>query len=101
MFLGKKYKTKKERLRIEKSGLPLSADGSLNHWEGDLFRFRVPFKQGFRDRSPQSFSGRPVLAILGPGRRSSTQTDPEPPPSGAIFGQLRYGSVAGQHLFGT
>ncbi|KAF9653600.1 hypothetical protein BDM02DRAFT_3125566 [Thelephora ganbajun] len=31
--LGKKYKTKKERLRIEKSGLPLSADGSLNYWE--------------------------------------------------------------------
>lgn len=30
---GKKYKTKKERLRIEKSGLPLSADGSLNYWE--------------------------------------------------------------------
>lgn len=43
MLLGKKYKTKKERLRIEKSGLPLSADGSLNYWEGDPFCFRMLF----------------------------------------------------------
>ncbi|KAL0578297.1 hypothetical protein V5O48_003708 [Marasmius crinis-equi] len=30
---GKRYKTKKERLRFEKEGPPLRADGSLDYWE--------------------------------------------------------------------
>ncbi|OJT09186.1 Bromodomain-containing protein 9 [Trametes pubescens] len=30
---GKRYKTKKERMRIEKGGPPLTAEGSLDYWE--------------------------------------------------------------------
>jgi bromodomain-containing protein 7/9 len=33
MDIDKRYKTKKERLRIEKEGLPRAADGSLDYWE--------------------------------------------------------------------
>ena len=33
---GKRYRTKKERMRIEKSGPPLTAEGSLDYWESEL-----------------------------------------------------------------
>lgn len=41
-YLGKRYKTKKERMRIERDGPPLLPDGSLNYTESkrkalDLF----------------------------------------------------------------
>ena len=37
LLLEKRYKTKKERLRMERDGPPFLADGSLDYTESELF----------------------------------------------------------------
>ncbi|KAG7098803.1 hypothetical protein E1B28_000708 [Marasmius oreades] len=57
---GKRYKTKKERLRVEKEGPPLRPDGSL-----DYFEMEEPF---------------PVLSALVPDTRTRPYLSPLYPP---------------------
>ncbi|EIN06520.1 hypothetical protein PUNSTDRAFT_46008 [Punctularia strigosozonata HHB-11173 SS5] len=79
---GKRYKTKKERLRIEKDGLPHLPDGSLDYWN-----IEDPFTL-FTDLVPEPFSV-PDLVPLFPTSIDSPpeQTLPIPtllPPSHAV-----------------
>ncbi|EEB90423.1 hypothetical protein MPER_11372, partial [Moniliophthora perniciosa FA553] len=66
---GKRYKTKKERLRVEKEGPPLRADGSL-----DCFEMEDPFPV-FASLVPQP-SSRPYLAPLYPPLSQNFSNDP-------------------------
>ncbi|KAI3618617.1 bromodomain containing 7 [Moniliophthora roreri] len=66
---GKRYKTKKERLRVEKEGPPLRADGSLDYSE-----MEDPFPV-FAGLVPQP-STRPYLAPLYPPLYQSLSNDP-------------------------
>ena len=41
IYAGKRYRTKKERMRIERSGPPYALDGSLDYTEGPLIHSYV------------------------------------------------------------
>ncbi|KAK7035451.1 hypothetical protein VNI00_011744 [Paramarasmius palmivorus] len=66
---GKRYKTKKERLRIEKEGPPLRADGSL-----DYFEMEDPFTV-FTNSVPDPFVP-PYLSPLYPPLSQNLANDP-------------------------
>ncbi|THU95386.1 hypothetical protein K435DRAFT_798178 [Dendrothele bispora CBS 962.96] len=87
---GKKYKTKKERLRVEKEGPPVCADGSM-----DYYNMEDPFSL-LSALVPDSLA-RPLLTPLYPPiSRPSTQRQPsydpsasqtpQPPPSSPASG---------------
>ncbi|KAI0324847.1 hypothetical protein GY45DRAFT_1438799 [Cubamyces sp. BRFM 1775] len=69
---GKRYRTKKERMRIEKNGPPLTAEGSLDYWE-----MEDPFSV-FSPLVPDPIS-RPLLDPIFPPLETSNPTRPPLP----------------------
>ncbi|KAH9847739.1 hypothetical protein C2E23DRAFT_847173 [Lenzites betulinus] len=71
---GKRYRTKKERMRIEKGGPPYTAEGSMDYWEmEDPFTVFAPLVE---ERVP-----RPLLTPLYPAlEQSDPSREPLPAP---------------------
>ncbi|KIY64849.1 hypothetical protein CYLTODRAFT_401358 [Cylindrobasidium torrendii FP15055 ss-10] len=88
---GKKYKTKKERMRIEKEGPPMHPDGSLDYWEmEDPFTILSALVPDPLTR-PQMSLLWPPPPPLQPTESRATSATPAPQP---LAGPSSLGSVA-------
>lgn len=72
---GKRYRTKKERIRMEKAGLPYCTDGSLDYSESEYSFLTYPTPSF----SNLCISGRPLLYPLHPSPRTPVPTTPRAP----------------------
>ncbi|KAF8129883.1 hypothetical protein EV363DRAFT_1584466 [Boletus edulis] len=78
---GKRYKTKKERLRFEREGPPYHADGSLDYAEMEepfsilnVFVPEPPSRPQVTPLYPPSFTATPALATTTDGTQSQPHT---------------------------
>ncbi|KAF9042012.1 hypothetical protein BDZ89DRAFT_1128700 [Hymenopellis radicata] len=76
---GKKYKTKKERLRFEKEGPPFHVDGSLDYWE-----MEDPYTM-LSALAPEPLARPRVIPLYPPPQpEPSGSATPQPPHLGAV-----------------